>query len=103
MIKHSGQNSVTVMGKGNGLIDSSTWNSLPGGRLKELVNGTYPTIEDLVEAAALRGVMVSIFGPKGVATPYWSLHTDSTVRLVVPCEPTVSWAVRVACSYSPGD
>jgi len=103
MIKHSGPNSVTLVGKGNGKFDSGTWAQLPNGRLKDLLTAAHKDIESLVDAAASRGAIACPFGPKGVGQPYWSIDNDGIAILVVPAEPTVPWAVRVACSYSAAD
>ncbi len=103
MIKHSGPNSVTLVGKGNGKFDSGTWTQLPNGRLKELLTAPYKDIDSLIDAGASKGAIACPFGPKGVGQPYWSIDSGGFSILVVPADNNVPWAVRVACSYSAAD
>ena len=100
VIKQSGPNSVTLIGKGNVVIKD--WSTLHFGRLKDLVTGTYESMDDFMEAVAQRGVMMSVTGPKGTQNPYWALN-DSKPYLVVGAEPGVPWVVRIAGSYSAAD
>ena len=100
MIKQSGPNSVTLMGKGNAVIKD--WSALHMGRLKELFATHYDSIDSLMEAIAMKGIMMSISGPKGTQNPYWTLQ-DGSPYLVVGAEPGVPWVVRIAGSYSAAD
>lgn len=91
---------MTLLGKGNVVIKD--WSPMYMGRLKELVLGTYGSMDEFMEAIALKGIMMSISGPKGIQQPYWALE-DGKPYLVVGSEPGTPWVVRIAGSYSAAD